>query len=191
MNPSIEGLGARTLALRPSARRRLRRRMLAPFMNTDAHCWHNTTRGVRLFVGAAFSGLDPHRLTGRADDRVVSALFVFGAIRLGAGLGRLSCFAQRRAELAFLRRAYEMGPIESRRRRRALQREATTPRGRVALREGQLALVEWFRGTDPSLRLRELIENTPGDRLRRAPGHRTQPPLRRRDPAPARVQLQL
>lgn len=164
MPEPIGGLGARTLALRPSARRRLRRRLLEPFMHTDALRWRNTTRSIRLFAGAAFSGLKPDGRP-RADDHVVSALFCFGAIEESAVLGRLSVFARRRTELGFLRRAYGVGTLRSRQLRRDLRIWAKTYRGRMALREGRRALREWLHGIDPSPRLRTLIESMPGERL--------------------------
>jgi hypothetical protein len=158
--PPAEFLGARTLALRPTWRGRLRERLLAPWLGVDPLHWRNTTRGVRLFVRASFSGLSPERLPDAADDHLVSALFVFGAIDLAGDLADLPPAARRRLELGFLRRAYGVGRFRACRLRCDLQRRARSAHGRTTLREGRLALREWFDGLDPSHRLRDRIDGT-------------------------------
>lgn len=163
--PPIEAIGARTLALRPSVCRRVQRHLIAPFLRVDPLRWRNTTRGVRLFVRASFSGLSPERVPERPDDHLVSALFVFGAIDLAGDLAQLPPIARRRIELVFLRRAYGVGRFCARRLRRVLHERGRTARGRVTLREGRTALLEWFDGLDPSHRLRDQIERAPGVRL--------------------------
>lgn len=178
--PPAEGIGARTLALRPSLCRRLKRRVWGPLLRVEALRWRNTTRGLRLFVRAAFSGLSPTRLPDGADDHLVSALFVFGAIGLAGDLAHLPPIARRRLELGFLRRAYGLGRMPSRRLRRTLHARGGTPHGRATLREGRAALLEWFRGQDPAWRLREQIERTPTrlDVPRRGPARVRRPPER-------------
>jgi len=138
--------------------------------------WHNTTRGLRLFIRAAFTGLEPDRQAAGPDDRVVCALFSFGAIAAAAELGQLTSLARRRCELGFLRRTYGAGFWDARSIRRDLYRRAKRARGRRAVGEGRVAVVEWLRGADPAWRLRELIERLPGERL----------PARGRGPAPFR-----
>lgn len=183
VDESANGLGV-SLRTRIRGRgARLRRRLLGSLLRTDAYSWHNTARGLRLFVGAAFSDRDAGGTAVDAYDRVASALFVFGALDAGAELGQLSRLARRRLELGFLRRAYEMGAVECRRTRRVLRQQMQTPGGRHALYEGRSALLEWFHGDDPSLRLRALLERMPDDRLG-VPGHRVPIPTRR--PAVAR-----
>lgn len=177
---AVEGLGARTLALRPSLCRRLRRRLLDPLSHRDPLRWRNTTRGIRLFVGAAFAGLREGRPPA-PDDRVVSALFCFGAIDESARLGGFSRFAQRRTELGFLRRVYGVGVLRARWLRRQLQAWEQTVRGRRAVREGRIALREWLRGIDPAPRLRELVEDMPADRI--TSHRRTRAPFLHRAPS--------
>lgn len=154
----VDGLGARTLALRPSLCRRLRRRLLDPLTHANPLCWRNTTGGIRLFVGAAFSGLGDEGKPA-PEDRITSALFCFGAIEASAQLAGFSDFDRRRTELAFLRRAYGLGVMRARWMRRQLRVFSATHRGRNALREGHIALREWLRGIDPSPRLQELVDD--------------------------------
>jgi hypothetical protein len=143
----------------------VQRHVIAPFLRVDPLRWRNTTRGVRLFVRASFSGLSPERLPERPDDHLVSALFVFGAIALAGDLAGLPPLARRRIELVFLRRAYAVGRLRARRLRRKLHARGNSAHGRITLREGRTALLEWFDGLDPSYRLRDQIERTPGVRL--------------------------
>ena len=181
-SPPAEGLGARTLALRPSLCRRLQLRLLPPLFGVDPVRWRNTTRGVRLFVRTSFSGLSPQRLPDAADDHVVSALFVFGAIGLACDLADLPPLARRRLELGFLRRAYGLGFLRARRVHCELVRRGRGVRGRITLREGRIALREWFDGLDPSYRLRDQIDVMPArlDVPRRPP-----PRPRRTERSPA------
>lgn len=170
---NVAARDASTLA-RSSLRRRLRRRLLDPWVGADPIRWRNTTRGVRLFVRASFSGLAPARLPEDADNHLVSALFVFGAIGLAGDLADLPPRARRRIELGFLRGAYGLSCLRARHVRRTVRLHGEQPRGRIALREGRVALREWFDGMDPGQRLRGQIERMPGEWLD-LPGRR---PLR-------------
>jgi hypothetical protein len=152
---------------------RLRRRFLTPLLRSDPLLRHNATRGVRLFVAAAFAGLDPARIPAGPAPQLVCALFGLGAIESAVQLTGLSPFERRRIEIAFLRRVYGVGCLRVRRMRRDLARRGDTPRGRVVLRAGRLALLDWFRGVNPSPRLQELIARLPAERLlRRSRGTR-------------------
>jgi hypothetical protein len=157
-------------------------------MRTDPLQWRNTTRAVRLFVRAAFSGLSNEGMPVGDHARMQSALFCFGAIDAAARLGGLSPFARRRIELALLRRSFGLGLLDARwSHRELLCRAATTPRGRHAHDSGRVALREWFRGSDPAARLRDLIGIRAGET---APGQdRIRAPLRQRPTAPAGAPL--
>lgn len=191
VDESANGLGGSLRTRIRGQGARLRRRLLGSQLRTDAYSWHNTARGLRLFVGAAFAKLDAGGTRADAYDRVVSALFVFGALDAGAELGQLSRLARRRLELGFLRRAYELDAADCRRTRRVLRRQTQTPCGRHALHEGSSALLEWFHGDDPSLRLRALLERMPDDRLgvtrHRAPIPVRRPPVAREAQEAARL----
>jgi hypothetical protein len=153
-------------------------------MRTDPLQWRNTTRAVRLFVRAAFSGLSNEGMPVGDHARTQSALFCFGAIESAAQLGRLSPFGRRRIELALLRRSFGLGLLDARwSHRELLCRATTTPSGRQAHDVGQVALREWFRGSDPAARLRELCEFGVGER---PPSQdRGRAPLRKRPTAAA------
>jgi hypothetical protein len=176
--------------LRTSVRRRLRRRLLAPLLQTDALRWHNTTRGFRLFALAAVTGLDPARIPAGTAPQLVCALYGLGAIDSAARLSGLTPFERRRIELAFLRRIYGVGCLRVRHLRRDLARRGETPRGRVVVRAGRVALLDWFRGVNPSPRLQELIGRLPSERLlRQGRGGRAPARMRARAAALARIQL--
>ena len=176
---SWDDVAGRGLELRSSLRRRLRRRLLAPLLRADPLRWHNTTRGVRLFVYAAFAGLDPARIPASTDPQLVCALYGLGAIDTAARLSGLTPFERRRLVLLFLRRTYGVGCLRARRLRRDLAQRGATPRGRVVLRAGQRALIDWLRGVDPSPRLQELIGRLPAERLLRR-SHAVRAPIRLR-----------
>jgi hypothetical protein len=169
----------RWLGMRANVRRRLRRRFIAPLLRTDPLRRHNTTRGVRLFLLAAFAGLDPARIPAGNGAQLVCALYGLGAIDSAAQLSGLSPFERRRIELAFLRRIYGVGCLRVRSLHRDLARRGETPRGRVVQRAGRLALLDWFRGTNPSPRLQELIARLPVERLLRR-SRDTRAPVRAR-----------
>ncbi|MGH0030385.1 MAG: hypothetical protein ACQGVC_11385 [Myxococcota bacterium] len=159
----------------------MRRRLLDPFVGADPLLWRNTTRGLRLFVRAAFSGLEPKRLPERADDHLVSALFVFGAIDAASEWTHLPPRARRRLELGFLRRAYGVRRLRAYHVHRHVRTHAQTSHGRAAMREGRSALCGWFKGEDPAPRLRAWIERMPAEHLdvpRPRPTHVHRPPRR-------------
>jgi hypothetical protein len=179
----------RQVGLRSSVRRRLRRRFIAPLLRTDALRWHNTTRGVRLFVLAAVSGLDPARIPAGTGPQLVCALYGLGAIESAARLAGLSPFERRRIEIALLRRIYGVGCLRVRSVRRDLAQRGTSPRGRVVVRAGRVALLDWFRGVNPSPRLQELIARLPAERLLRRSRDARAPVRARAQSALARMHL--